>query len=63
MMSFILTYKALERVSKLILPDVAHRFLFGPTSDFPLARLLIGAAFGAISGIGKSILFCFASEM
>ncbi|KAI5106157.1 DC-STAMP domain-containing protein 1, partial [Silurus meridionalis] len=44
-------YKALEKVSKCILPDVAHRFLFGPTSDFPLARLLIGAAFGAISGI------------
>ncbi|XP_017335363.1 E3 ubiquitin-protein ligase DCST1 isoform X3 [Ictalurus punctatus] len=43
-------HSTLERVSKLILPDVAHRFLFGPTSDYPLARLLIGAVFGAISG-------------
>ncbi|KAK3551142.1 hypothetical protein QTP70_013907, partial [Hemibagrus guttatus] len=44
-------HSTLEKVSKLILPGVAHRFLFGPTSDFSLARLLIGAAFGAISGI------------
>ncbi|KAK2854959.1 hypothetical protein Q7C36_006828 [Tachysurus vachellii] len=45
-------HSTLEKVSKLILPDLAHRFLFGPTSDFFLARLLIGAAFGAICGIG-----------
>ncbi|TSK34762.1 Disintegrin and metalloproteinase domain-containing protein 12 [Bagarius yarrelli] len=54
-MCFLFTYKALEQVIKLILPDVAHRFLFGPTSDFPLARLIIGAAFGAI--IGTALFF------
>lgn len=53
----------MERVSKLILPDVAHRFLFGPTSDYPLARLLIGAVFGAISGTGQNIVLCFASKI
>ncbi|XP_053351203.1 E3 ubiquitin-protein ligase DCST1 [Clarias gariepinus] len=40
----------LEKVSRRILPDMAHRFLFGPPSDFCFARYLIGAVFGAISG-------------
>ncbi|XP_072535255.1 E3 ubiquitin-protein ligase DCST1 [Salminus brasiliensis] len=43
-------HSTLERISELILPRVAHRFLFGPPSEFPVARLLMGAVFGAISG-------------
>lgn len=60
---FLFTYKALEKVSRRILPDMAHRFLFGPPSDFCFARYLIGAVFGAISGTGESILLCFASKI
>ncbi|XP_062847764.1 E3 ubiquitin-protein ligase DCST1 [Trichomycterus rosablanca] len=43
-------HSSLEKVSQLVLPDVAHRFLFGPECEFPFARLLVGAVFGALSG-------------
>ncbi|XP_030638977.1 E3 ubiquitin-protein ligase DCST1 [Chanos chanos] len=43
---------ALEQVSGLVLPTLAHRFLFSQPSEFSVARVFLGAAFGAVSGAG-----------
>ncbi|KAA0703352.1 E3 ubiquitin-protein ligase DCST1 [Triplophysa tibetana] len=45
-------HSTLEKMSKCILPPRVHGFLFGPMSDFPVVRRLIGAVFGALSGVG-----------
>ncbi|KAI4892414.1 hypothetical protein NFI96_019350 [Prochilodus magdalenae] len=42
-------HSTLEKVSELILPSVVHRFLFS-RAEFPVARPLMGAVFGALSG-------------
>ncbi|XP_022529300.2 E3 ubiquitin-protein ligase DCST1 isoform X1 [Astyanax mexicanus] len=47
-----LPHSTLEKISELILPSVAHRFLFGLPSQFPVARMLMGALFGAVTGSG-----------
>ncbi|XP_017568556.1 E3 ubiquitin-protein ligase DCST1 [Pygocentrus nattereri] len=43
-------HSTLEKVSELILPSIVQRFLFSPASEFPVARLFMGAVFGAFSG-------------
>ncbi|XP_052000331.1 E3 ubiquitin-protein ligase DCST1 [Xyrauchen texanus] len=35
-----------------ILPSGVQRFLFGPMSEYPVVRCFMGAAFGALSGVG-----------
>ncbi|XP_057196736.1 E3 ubiquitin-protein ligase DCST1 [Triplophysa rosa] len=45
-------HSTLEQLSKCILPPGVHGFLFGPMSDFPVIRRVIGAVFGALSGVG-----------
>ncbi|XP_051576255.1 E3 ubiquitin-protein ligase DCST1 [Myxocyprinus asiaticus] len=45
-------HSTLEQVCMHILPSGVHRFLFGPMSEFPVVRRLMGAAFGALSGVG-----------
>ncbi|TRZ03095.1 hypothetical protein DNTS_029886 [Danionella cerebrum] len=45
-------FAALEQVCKHCLPSGIHKFLFGPLTEFPVARHLMGALFGAISGVG-----------
>ncbi|XP_076842891.1 DC-STAMP domain-containing protein 1 isoform X2 [Brachyhypopomus gauderio] len=43
-------HSTLGKIGEHILPGVARRFLFHTTVQFPVARLLLGAAFGAICG-------------
>ncbi|XP_043117633.1 E3 ubiquitin-protein ligase DCST1 [Puntigrus tetrazona] len=43
---------ALEKVCKRIVPLGVYKFLFGPLSQFPVARRLTGAVFGVLSGVG-----------
>ncbi|XP_055066164.2 E3 ubiquitin-protein ligase DCST1 isoform X1 [Misgurnus anguillicaudatus] len=45
-------HTTLEQVSKCILPLTVHKFLFGPMSDCPVVRRVVGAGFGALSGTG-----------
>ncbi|XP_070986512.1 E3 ubiquitin-protein ligase DCST1-like [Oncorhynchus clarkii lewisi] len=45
-------HSTLERISRWVLPDFAHRFLFSRSQEFPVARFFLGALFGALSGAG-----------
>ncbi|XP_073782188.1 E3 ubiquitin-protein ligase DCST1 isoform X4 [Danio rerio] len=45
-------HSTLEQVCKRILPLRVFKFLFGPLSEFSVARRITGAVFGALSGAG-----------
>ncbi|KAM4600388.1 E3 ubiquitin-protein ligase DCST1 [Polymixia lowei] len=45
-------HSTLERIGQVILPESVYRFLFSQSDQFPAARRLLGALFGAVSGAG-----------
>ncbi|CAB1334232.1 unnamed protein product [Coregonus sp. 'balchen'] len=47
----VLALHSLERFSRWVLPDFAHRFLFSQSQEFPVARFFLGALFGAVSSL------------